>query len=33
MAFSKLDPKLKVVQNLIFYNIALGQKFEIPNRF
>jgi hypothetical protein len=33
MAFSKLDPKTKVVQNLIFYNISLGHKFEIPNRF
>jgi hypothetical protein len=24
MAFSKLDPKTKVVLNLIHYNIALG---------
>jgi hypothetical protein len=30
-AFSKLDPKTKVVQNLILYNIALGHnlKFQI----
>jgi hypothetical protein len=29
--FSKLDPKIKVVQNLILYNIALGHnlKFQI----
>jgi hypothetical protein len=31
MAFSKLDPKTKVVQTLILYNIALGHilKFQM----
>jgi hypothetical protein len=31
MTSSKLDPKTKVVQNLILYNIALGHilKFQI----
>jgi hypothetical protein len=31
MVFSKLDPKTKVVQNLILYNIDLGHhlKFQI----
>jgi hypothetical protein len=31
MAFSRVDPKTKVVQNLILYNIALGHilKFQI----
>jgi hypothetical protein len=30
-AFSKLDPKTKVVQNLILYNIVVGHilKFQI----
>jgi hypothetical protein len=31
MAFSKLGPETKVVQNLILYNIALGHilKFQL----
>jgi hypothetical protein len=33
MAFSKLDPKTKVVQNLILYNIALGHILKFQTYF
>jgi hypothetical protein len=32
-AFSKLDPKTKVVQNLILYNIALGHILKFQTDF
>jgi hypothetical protein len=33
MAFSRLDPKTKVVQNLILYNIALGHILKFQTDF
>jgi hypothetical protein len=33
MAFSKLDPETKVVQNLILYNIALGHILKFQTNF
>jgi hypothetical protein len=33
MAFSQVDPKTKVVQNLILYNIALGHILEFQRDF
>jgi hypothetical protein len=32
-AFSKLDPKTKVVQDLILYNIALGHLLKFQTDF
>jgi hypothetical protein len=33
MIFSKLDPKTKVVQNLILYNIALDHILKFKTNF
>jgi hypothetical protein len=33
MTFSRLDPKTKVVQNLILYNIALGHILKFQTDF
>jgi hypothetical protein len=33
MAFSRFDPKTKVVQNLILYNIALGHILKFKTDF
>jgi hypothetical protein len=33
MAFSRLDPKTKVVQNLILYNIVLGHFLKFQTDF
>jgi hypothetical protein len=33
MAFSRLDPKIEVVQNLILYNFALGYILNFQTDF
>jgi hypothetical protein len=33
MAFSRLDPKIEVVQNLILYDIALGHILKFQTDF